>query len=275
MKYYPSRDNFADKVAIHINDTHPAMIVPKLMRIFMDEYHYSWDDAFDIVSKTLAYTNHTVLAEALEKWPEEMMRRLLPRIYQIIHELNERHCKRIYEKFAGDWNKCSHMAIISGGVVHMANLCIMGSHNVNGVSELHSDILKKSVFKDFYDDTPEKFTNVTNGIAHRRWLCQSNPGLAGLLDETIGSSYKKNGPDLIKLLAFQNDNTILDKLAEIKNANKKNFAELLLHESGIKLNPDSIFDVQVKRLHEYKRQLLNALQIIALYLDLKENPGLI
>lgn len=274
MKYYPSLDNLADKVAIHINDTHPAMIVPELMRIFMDEYHYSWDDAFDIISKTLAYTNHTVLAEALEKWPEDMMRRLLPRIYQIIHELNERHCRRIYEKFAGDWGKCSHMAIISGGVIHMANLCIMGSHNVNGVSELHSDILKKSVFKDFYDDTPAKFTNVTNGIAHRRWLCQSNPRLAKLLDETIGSSYKKNGPDLIKLQAFQNDNTILDRLAEIKAANKKDFAELLLQDTGIKLNPDSVFDVQVKRLHEYKRQLLNALQILALYLDLKENLGL-
>ena len=274
IKYYPSLDNLAEKVAIHINDTHPAMIVPELMRIFMDEYHYSWDDAFNIVSKTLAYTNHTVLAEALEKWPEDMMRRLLPRIYQIIHELNERHCKRIYEKFAGDWGKCSHMAIISGGVIHMANLCIMGSHNVNGVSELHSDILKKSVFKDFYDDTPEKFTNVTNGIAHRRWLCQSNPRLAELLDETIGTSYKKNGPDLIKLQAFQNDNTILDKLAEIKLANKKDFAELLLHDTGIKINPYSVFDVQVKRLHEYKRQLLNALQIIALYLDLKENPNL-
>ena len=274
MKYYPSLDNLADKVAIHINDTHPAMIVPELMRIFMDEYHYSWDDAFNIISKTLAYTNHTVLAEALEKWPEEMMRRLLPRIYQIIHELNERHCRRIYEKFAGDWGKCSHMAIISGGIIHMANLCIMGSHNVNGVSELHSEILKKSVFKDFYDDTPEKFTNVTNGIAHRRWLCQSNPRLAGLLDETIGSSYKKNGPDLIKLQAFHNDNTILDRLAEIKAANKKDFAELLLQDTGIKLNPDSVFDVQVKRLHEYKRQLLNALQILALYLDLKENPNL-
>nr|WP_315103590.1 glycogen/starch/alpha-glucan phosphorylase [uncultured Catonella sp.] len=274
IKYYPSLDNLAEKVAIHINDTHPAMIVPELMRIFMDEYHYSWDDAFNIVSKTLAYTNHTVLAEALEKWPEDMMRRLLPRIYQIIHELNERHCKRIYEKFAGDWGKCSHMAIISGGVIHMANLCIMGSHNVNGVSELHSDILKKSVFKDFYDDTPEKFTNVTNGIAHRRWLCQSNPRLAELLDETIGTFYKKNGPDLIKLQAFQNDNTILDKLAEIKLANKKDFAELLLHDTGIKINPYSVFDVQVKRLHEYKRQLLNALQIIALYLDLKENPNL-
>ena len=274
MKYYPSLDNLADKVAIHINDTHPAMIVPELMRIFMDEYHYSWDDAFNIISKTLAYTNHTVLAEALEKWPEEMMRRLLPRIYQIIHELNERHCRRVYEKFAGDWGKCSHMAIISGGIIHMANLCIMGSHNVNGVSELHSEILKKSVFKDFYDDTPEKFTNVTNGIAHRRWLCQSNPRLAGLLDETIGSSYKKNGPDLIKLQAFHNDNTILDRLAEIKAANKKDFAELLLQDTGIKLNPDSVFDVQVKRLHEYKRQLLNALQILALYLDLKENPNL-
>ena len=274
MKYYPSLDNLADKVAIHINDTHPAMIVPELMRIFMDEYHYSWDDAFNIIRKTLAYTNHTVLAEALEKWPEEMMRRLLPRIYQIIHELNERHCRHIYDKFAGDWGKCSHMAIISGGVIHMANLCIMGSHNVNGISELHSDILKKSVFKDFYDDTPEKFTNVTNGIAHRRWLCQSNPRLSGLLDEIIGSSYKKNGPDLIKLLAFQNDNTVLDKLADIKLANKKDFAELLLHDSGIKINPDSVFDVHVKRLHEYKRQLLNALQILALYLDLKENPNL-
>ena len=215
-----------------------------------------------------------MLAEALEKWPEEMMRRLLPRIYQIIHELNERHCKHVYDKFAGDWGKCSHMAIISGGVIHMANLCIMGSHNVNGVSELHSDILKKSVFKDFYDDTPDKFTNVTNGIAHRRWLCQSNPRLSGLLDAIIGSSYKKNGPDLIKLLAFQNDNAILDKLAEIKAANKKDFAELLLHDTGIKINPDSVFDVHVKRLHEYKRQLLNALQIIALYLDLKENPNL-
>ena len=274
MKYYSSLDNFADKVAIHINDTHPAMIVPELMRIFMDEHHYSWDDAFNIISKTLAYTNHTVLAEALEKWPEDMMRRLLPRIYQIIHELNERHCKRIYDKFSGDWNKCAHMSIISGGVIHMANLSIMGSHSVNGVSELHSEILKKSVFKDFYDDTPEKFTNVTNGIAHRRWLCQSNPRLSALLDETIGTSYKKNGPDLIKFQAFQNDNTILDRLAEIKAANKKEFAELILHDTGIKLNPDSVFDVQVKRLHEYKRQLLNALQILALYLDLKENPDM-
>lgn len=274
MKYYSSLDNFADKVAIHINDTHPAMIVPELMRIFMDEHHYSWDDAFNIISKTLAYTNHTVLAEALEKWPEDMMRRLLPRIYQIIHELNERHCKHIYDKFSGDWNKCAHMSIISGGVIHMANLSIMGSHSVNGVSELHSEILKKSVFKDFYDDTPEKFTNVTNGIAHRRWLCQSNPRLSALLDETIGTSYKKNGPDLIKFQAFQNDNTILDRLAEIKAANKKEFAELILHDTGIKLNPDSVFDVQVKRLHEYKRQLLNALQILALYLDLKENPDM-
>ena len=274
MKYYSSLDNFADKVAIHINDTHPAMIVPELMRIFMDEHHYSWDDAFNIISKTLAYTNHTVLAEALEKWPEDMMRRLLPRIYQIIHELNERHCKRIYDKFSGDWNKCAHMSIISGGVIHMANLSIMGSHSVNGVSELHSEILKKSVFKDFYDDTPEKFTNVTNGIAHRRWLCQSNPRLSALLDETIGTSYKKNGPDLIKFQAFQNDNTILDRLAETKAANKKEFAELILHDTGIKLNPDSVFDVQVKRLHEYKRQLLNALQILALYLDLKENPDM-
>lgn len=274
MKYNENLDNFADKVAIHINDTHPALVVPELMRIFMDDYRYSWDDAFAIITKTLAYTNHTVLAEALEKWPEDMLSRLLPRIYQIIHELNERFCKHIWDKYSGDWEKCDHMALLSGGMVRMANLSIVGSHNVNGVSELHSEILKKSVFKDFYDDTPEKFTNVTNGIAHRRWLCQSNPRLSTLLDEKIGTSYRKNGPDLIKFLDFKNDSTVLDRLAEIKSENKKDFANLLFNDTGIKVNPESVFDVHVKRLHEYKRQLLNALQIIALYLDLKDDPNL-
>ncbi len=274
IKNYKTLDNFAEKSAIHINDTHPALVVPELMRLFMDEHGYKWDEAFNIISRTLAYTNHTVLAEALEKWSEDMMRRLLPRIYQIIHELNERFCRRVFENSHGDLGKCQRMSLISGGVVHMASLSIMGSHSVNGVSELHSDILKKSVFKDFYEDTPEKFTNVTNGIAHRRWLCQSNPMLSSLLDELIGNGYRKNGPELIKFLAFQEDSNVLDRLAEIKALNKQNFAKMLLHDTGIKVNPESVFDVHVKRLHEYKRQLLNALQILALYLDLKENPNL-
>lgn len=274
MKNNPSLDNFAERCAIHINDTHPALIVPELMRIFMDVYHYPWDDAFQIISNTLAYTNHTVLAEALEKWNEDMLTRLLPRIYQIIHELNERFCVHIWNKYNGDWAKCERMAILSGGVVRMANLSIMGSHNVNGVSELHSDILKKSVFRDFYEDTPEKFTNVTNGIAHRRWLCQSNPRLTALLNETIGTGYHKHGPELIKFLQYKDDASILERLDKIKSENKKDFAKLLLEDTGIKVNPESVFDVHVKRLHEYKRQLLNALQILALYLDLKDNPNL-
>ena len=274
LKVYDSLDNFAEKVAIHINDTHPALIVPELMRLFLDEHGYGWDEAFDIIVGTLAYTNHTVLAEALEKWPEDMMRRLLPRMYQIIHELNERFCKRIWEKFAGDWGKCERMAIISNGIVHMAKLSIMGSHNVNGVSELHSNILRNSVFKDFVDDAPEKFSNVTNGIAHRRWLCQSNPGLAALLDECIGTGYRKDGQQMIKFLAFKNDPQILSRLAKIKSENKKTFAKMVEESTGVKVDPASMFDVQIKRLHEYKRQLLNALQILSLYLELKDNPTL-
>lgn len=272
IKVYGTLSNFSDKVAIHINDTHPSLIVPELMRIFMDDYDYSWDEAFSIISRTLAFTNHTVLAEALEKWPEEMIRMLLPRIYQIIHELNERYCKHIWGKYPGDWDKCERMAILSGGIMRMANMSIIGSHSINGVSELHSNILKDTVFKDFYDDTPEKFTNVTNGIAHRRWLCQSNPLLASLLDECIGTGYRKDGTQMIKLLAFQNDSALLDRLDKIKRANKESFAALVKDRTGIMIDPDTVFDVHVKRLHEYKRQLLNALQIISLYLELKNNP---
>lgn len=274
LKNNENLDNFSDLVAIHINDTHPALIVPELMRIFMDDYHYSWDAAFSIINKTLAYTNHTVLAEALEKWPEELIMRLLPRIYQIIRELNERFCKRIFEKFPNDWARYERMSLISSGIVRMASLSIVGSHSVNGVSELHSEILKHSVFKDFYEDTPEKFTNVTNGIAHRRWLCQANPELTSLIDSLIGTGYKKNGIELDKLMNHVDNTTVLRDLAKIKLNNKKLFAELLLNETGIKINPSSLFDVHIKRLHEYKRQLLNALQILSLYLDLKDNPDL-
>ena len=274
IKVYHTLDNFADKVAIHINDTHPALVVPELMRTFMDDYHYSWERAFSIVTATLGYTNHTVLPEALEKWPEDMVRMYLPRIYQIMHELNERFCRSIFEQYPGDWDKCERMAILSGGVCRMANMAIIGSHSVNGVSALHSDILKESIFRDFYNQDPAKFTNVTNGIAHRRWLCQSNPELAALLDQTIGTGYKKEGSELIKFLDYKDDAAVLSRLDEIKLNNKIHFANLVHKKTGVLIDPNSIFDVQAKRLHEYKRQLLNALQIISLYQELKENPDL-
>lgn len=274
LRDYGTLENFPEKVAIHINDTHPTLVIPEMMRILMDEFAYSWDAAFAMVEKTIAYTNHTVLAEALEKWPEDMMKRLLPRIYQIIHELNERFCRHIFEKFPGDWDKCERMSIISNGVIHMSHLAILGSHHVNGVSVLHSNILKESVFKDFYDDTPEKFTNVTNGIAHRRWLCQSNPGLTKLLDDTIGPDYKMEPEKMLDFLKYQDDTAVLDKLAEIKKANKVKGAELVKKLHGVEIDPESLFDVHVKRLHEYKRQLLNVLQIIALYNELEANPSL-
>ncbi len=272
LRDYKTLESLPDKIAIHINDTHPALVVPEMMRIFMDDYGMAWEESFDIIKKCLAYTNHTVLAEALEKWPEELIRRLLPRIYQIIHELNERFCKHIWDKYPGDWDKCERMAILSNGVVHMAHLAILGSHSVNGVSELHSDILKQSVFRDFYDDTPDKFTNVTNGIAHRRWLCQSNPGLTALIDDCIGTTYKRQAEKLTEFMAFRNDPAVLERLARIKAENKRKISDLVKKDTGILIDPDSLFDVHVKRLHEYKRQLLNALQIIALYNDLKDDP---
>ena len=271
---YGTLDNFAEKAAIHINDTHPAMVVPELMRIFMDEYDYDWDTAFEMVNASVSYTNHTVLPEALECWSEDLIRRLVPRIYQIMQELNRRFCEHIWNKNQGDWDKCERMAILSHGMARMANLSIIGSHKVNGVSAMHSEILKNSVFKDFYQDTPDKFTNVTNGIAYRRWLCQANPRLAGLLDETIGTTYRRQGEHLIDFLQYARDDSVLDRMAEIKRANKVDFSDYLYKQTGVLVDPDSIFDVQVKRLHEYKRQLLNALHIISLYLQLKENPDM-
>ena len=270
---YGTLSNFADKVAIHINDTHPALCIPELMRIFVDDYHYDWDTAWDIVCNTVAYTNHTVLAEALEKWPEDLIERRLPRIHMIIKEINQRFCNSMWEKFPGEWEKIERMAVLSHSQVRMANLSVIGSHKVNGVSALHSDILTKTIFKDFADTTPEKFTNVTNGIAHRRWLCQSNPALTKLLDETIGDGYKKIGTELEKLRAFKDDKAILEQLEKIKKDNKIAFANRVNKTMGIAPDPDSLFDVQAKRLHEYKRQLLNAMRIISLYLELKDNPN--
>lgn len=260
--------------AIHLNDTHPAMAIPELMRILIDEYYYDWNQAWAITTATCAYTNHTVLAEALETWNEDLLQRTVPRIHSIIKEINRKLCEDLWNRFPGEWAKISRMSIIEHDRVKMANLCVYGGHSVNGVSALHSEIIKTSVFKDFYDYSPEKFTNVTNGIAHRRWLNQSNPELAALLDECIGNSYVLHGSDLAAFKKFENDDSVLKRLEEIKLIKKKQFAEYAKKKQGVIIDPESIFDVQAKRLHEYKRQLLNVLNIIDSYIDLLDNPDL-
>ncbi|MBQ8293581.1 MAG: glycogen/starch/alpha-glucan phosphorylase [Bacilli bacterium] len=274
LKRYGDLSRLSEKVAIHINDTHPALCIPELMRILMDEHGMSWDDAWYQVTHTVAYTNHTVLVEALECWNEDLVARLLPRVYSIIREINRRYVEELNERYPMEYEKITKMQIIAYGQVRMANLSVVGSHNVNGVSALHSDIIKRSVFKDFYLDTPEKFTNVTNGIAHRRWLHQSNPRLAKLLDDTIGHDWYKDASNLKKFAAYQDDKKVLDKLEKIKYENKKDFANALYKKQGVKIDPSTRFDVQVKRLHEYKRQLLNVLKIVHLYNLLMEDPDL-
>lgn len=273
-KRYGSLDTLPEKAAIHINDTHPALCIPELMRILMDERGYSWDSAWSIVTRTVAYTNHTVMSEALEKWNEDLIARRLPRIHMILREINERFCAQMWEKFPGDWDKINRMSIFSHNQIKMANLCVVASHTVNGVSALHSEIIKNSIFKDFNDVYPYKFTNVTNGIAHRRWLCQSNPELCDLLNECIGDGYVQDASKLIDFKKFENDKTVLEKLNEIKKIKKLQFCDYAKRKQGFVINPDTLFDVQAKRLHEYKRQLLNALYIISLYNDLKENPDM-
>ena len=269
-----SLDNLPDRIAIHINDTHPTLCIPELMRILLDEYGYSWDHAWKIITETISYTNHTVMQEALEVWPQDLFRTLLPRIYQIVCEINQRFCAKLWEAYPNQWDKISRNAIMGDGVIRMANMCLAASHTINGVSQLHSNILTESVFADYYKIAPEKFTNVTNGITHRRWVGEANPKLASFLNDTIGSGWIKNADELGKLLKYQNNHAAIDKLFEIKKANKNALAEYIKSANGVIVNPDSIFDVQVKRLHEYKRQLLNALHILDLYNRLKENPSL-
>lgn len=268
-KKYGTFDNFSEKAVIHINDTHPSLCVPELMRILMDDYGYVWDAAWDITANSLAYTNHTVMSEALEKWPIDLVKSHLPRIYSIIEEINRRFCQFIYTNHGELAASIDKMAIISDGMVKMANLCIAGSYSVNGVSKLHSEILKADTFHDFNIVYPDKFTNVTNGITHRRWLCQANPLLSQLLTEKIGSGFKKSLSDIEKFNDFYNDEEVLARLREIKKENKKRLAGYIAQKNGIEINCDSMFDVQVKRLHEYKRQLLNVLQIIDLYRKIK------
>ena len=274
MAVYGRLDNLPEKVAIHINDTHPALCIPELMRILIDDYFFSWEKAWDIVTRTVSYTNHTVMPEALESWNEDLFRLKLPRIYMIVKEINERFCSEAWNAFPGNWNRISGMSVVGYGQVRMANLSVIGSHSVNGVSELHSNILKESTFKNFYRLYPYKFDNVTNGIAHRRWLCYSNPGLAELLDECIGTDYRHHPESLADFAKFADDAAVRERVRAIKHQNKVHFSKLVKEKTGKIIDTHSVFDVQVKRLHEYKRQLLNALNIIGLYLDLKENPDL-
>lgn len=274
MNVYGTLDNLPEKVAIHINDTHPTLAIPELMRVLLDDCGYGWDKAWNIVTRTFAYTNHTVMAEALEKWDVNMVKQILPRIFQIIIEINTRYCAGLMERNGYDSAKTTRMSIIKDNQVHMATLCVMASHSVNGVSKLHSEIIKDSVFNDEYQDTPQKFKNVTNGIAYRRWLYQSNPGLTKLLQDRIGGDFLKDGSNLVKLRDFQDDKATLEELRKIKKQNKERFAKYVKKQSNIILNTDSIFDAQVKRLHEYKRQHLNVMNILAQYNALLENPNM-
>lgn len=261
------------QAAIHINDTHPALAIPELMRLLMDENGFTWDDAWNITTSVFAYTNHTVMPEALETWQEDLIARRLPRIHMIIKEINRRFCNDLWNRYPGQHQLIESMAILSNGQVRMANLSVVGSHSVNGVSALHSEIIKKELFHGFYQLWPDKFTNVTNGIAHRRWLCQSNPELSALLNDCIGDGYVKNASELIHFKKFENDKSVLKQLTEIKQLKKRQFAEYAYKKSGFVIDPETIFDVQAKRMHEYKRQLLNVMNIISLYSDLRDDPN--
>ena len=273
LNQYGTLENLPDKIAIQLNDTHPTIAIPEMMRILLDECSYEWDAAFDICRKVFAYTNHTVMSEALEKWNVDIFKMTLPRIYQIVVEMDRRAREKLEAAFPGDQGKIDYMAIIGDNQVRTANICAYTCHAINGVSKLHSEIIKDSVFHDYYLFKPQAFKNVTNGIAYRRWLLASNPELCKLLDETIGDGYKHDASDLTKLNKYENDKTVLKKLNEIKLANKKDFASYLAKSTGQVIDPNSIFDCQVKRMHEYKRQHLNALNIAAEYLYLKNNPN--
>ena len=274
LKTNPSLDNLADCVAIHINDTHPTLCIPELMRLLLDEYGYGWDQAWDITTHCISYTNHTVMAEALEKWPQNLFQGLLPRIFQIVQEINQRFCNELWAFYPNNWDVVNRNAVLSDGQVKLAHLCLVTSHTINGVSALHSEILKNDVFADYYRMHPEKFTNVTNGITHRRWVAQANPRLAELINDLIGDKWLKDPNALQELEDHIGDKQVLARLAQIKRANKEDLAKYILAQNNVVVDPDSIFDVQVKRLHEYKRQLLNALNILDLYLRIKENPNL-
>jgi glycogen phosphorylase len=272
-KQHSSLIQLHQHVCIHINDTHPVLAIPELMRVLIDEEGYDWDTAWHITTNTISYTNHTTLSEALEKWPIRVFQPLLPRIYMIVEEINQRFCSDLWDKYPGDWERIGKQAIIANDYVKMAHLAIVGSFSVNGVAKLHTEILKKREMNLFYQLTPEKFNNKTNGIAHRRWLLKANPKLAAQVTDAIGPSWTHSADELIGLLKFQNDSSFLEQLGKIKKENKQRLAKVIFDQTGVAVESLSIFDVQVKRLHAYKRQLLNVLHIMHLYNRMKEDSS--
>lgn len=270
-KYQLPWSELPNKVAIHINDTHPALCIPELIRILIDEEGLSWEQAWEISKQTISYTNHTILQEAMERWPEHMVETLLPRIYQIILEINRRHIEKKLPLY--DHGLTYRTAIVSDGQIKMANLAIIGSHSINGVAKLHTDILKEDTLNDFYHMYPQKFNNKTNGIAQRRWLQLANPKLTELLNKKIGTDWQYDHTELKIFKAFQHDEKVLDALLDVKKENKEKFAKYVKEANQLDISTEAIFDVQIKRLHAYKRQLLNALHIVWRYLTIKENPN--
>ncbi|WP_414052756.1 glycogen/starch/alpha-glucan phosphorylase [Macrococcus animalis] len=273
-KYDLPITKFHEFHCIQINDTHPTFGIPELMRILMDEEGLGWDEAWAIVTRTFAYTNHTIMQEALEKWPVSQVQKVNPRIFMIINEINERFCHEVYEKHPEMHDKIADLAVISNDVVHMSKLAIVGSFSVNGVAALHSEIIKDHTFNDFYRIQPEKFNNKTNGITHRRWLMTANPGLTNLINDAIGDAWHKSPQELTQLMRYYNDEAFLNNLADVKLENKRVLKEVIYQKTGIEVDENSVFDVQVKRLHEYKRQLLNVLHIIYLYNEIKRKPSI-
>ena len=274
MKKHDDIRKFHEKVTFQLNDTHPTVAVAELMRILIDEYQLTWDEAWEVTSKTCAYTNHTIMAEALEKWPIEIFSRLLPRIYQIVEEINRRFIAEIQKKYPGDYDKVRKMAIIYDGQVKMAHLAIAAGYSVNGVARLHTEILKNQELKDFYQMMPEKFNNKTNGITQRRFLLHGNPLLANWVTDHIGDEWITDLPKIEKLKLYIDDEKAQHEFMNIKYQNKVRLAKYILEHNGVEVDPRSIFDVQVKRLHEYKRQLLNILHVMYLYNQIKDNPNM-
>ena len=273
-KHYGSPKDFDKYIALHINDTHPALIIPELMRILMDEEGMDWQDAWRITTNSVAYTNHTIMPEALERWSISMFQELLPRIFLIVDEINKRWLESVRQRFPGKEDKAEEVAILWNGQVHMASLAVVGSHSVNGVAKLHSEILKINTLKPFYSWFPERFNNKTNGVTHRRWLIESNPQLAGLICDAIGSRWIHEPEKLLKLEPFGNDKGFRERLAAVKQQRKEILADYLYKGRNITINPHSIFDIQIKRMHMYKRQLLNILHVYHLYRQLQDNPNM-
>lgn len=269
-----SFQDLPNKIAIHVNDTHPTLAIPELMRILIDEEGMGWDEAWYLTLNTISYTNHTILQEALEKWPEEMFKTLLPRIYMIVEEINKRFCSELWNQYPGEWDRISDMAIIANGYIYMAHLAAVGSYSVNGVAKVHTDILKNHVMANFNEFYPGKFNNKTNGITHRRWLLKANPLLSDLLFQSIGDRWVSHPQDLIKIISYADDSSFRNQIAQIKRQNKIQLASFIEKQHGISLDTESIFHVQVKRIHAYKRQILNVFHIMDLYNRLLENPNM-